>query len=489
MKPTLVRILALCLWACCSTALMAAPSADAGKTLFTANCASCHAKDMKTKLTGPALAGAEAIWSAYPREDLYAWIRNSQAMIAKGHPRAVEIWNEYKPTVMTSFTALTDDDIESIMMYIQVAANPPAAAGAASAVSSECAPLAESKNKNLWLYLTIAAILGILVVVMSRIIANLNHMTAVMDGEAPPPSRTFREILTSRNVVSFAIFALVVLGGYTTVNRAVSLGRQQGYQPEQPIKFSHVTHACENQIDCNYCHDGARRSKQSVIPAANTCMNCHKAIKSGSKYGTAEISKIFASIGFNPNTGTYIENYDQMPEKDIEKIFKSWIGEQAKAANASISPQELENRKSNEWNGIVTSLTNDHKKKIQGPIEWVRIHNLPDHVYFNHAQHVAVGKIACEKCHGDVKKMDVVKQYSPLSMGWCVNCHRQTEVQFKDNAYYESGKESAKDSTYYHGQKDIYQMYKRYHDEIKSGQRDKVTVEDIGGLECQKCHY
>ena len=85
--------------------------------------------------------------------------------------------------------------------------------------------------------------------------------------------------------------------------------------------------------------------------------------------------------------------------------------------------------------------------------------------------------------------MDVVKQYSPLSMGWCINCHRQTEIQFKDNAYYETGKEGMKDSTYYKGEKDIYQMYKRYHDEIKNGDREKVTVEDIGGLECQKCHY
>lgn len=473
---------------CLSASLFAAPSADAGKTLFTTNCASCHAKDMKTKLTGPALAGVEQAWAEFPREDLYSWIRNSQALIAKGHPRAVKIWAEYKPTVMTSFTALKDEEIESILMYIQVAANPPAAAGAV-ATNSACAPLEESKNTNIWLYITIAAILGILVLVMSRIIANLNHMTAVMDGETPPVSKTFREIMTGRNVVSFAIFALVVLGGYTTVNRAVALGRQQGYQPDQPIKFSHATHACENQIDCNYCHDGARRSKQSIIPAANTCMNCHKAIKTGSVYGTAEISKIFASNGFNPNTGTYIENYDKLSDKEIEKIFKQWIGDQAKAANATISPQELENRKSNEWQGIVASLTNENKKKIQGPIEWVRIHNLPDHVYFNHAQHVTVGKVACEKCHGDVKKMDVVKQYSPLSMGWCINCHRQTEIQFKDNAYYETGKEGMKDSSYYQGEKDIYQMYKRYHDEIKNGKREKVTVEDIGGLECQKCHY
>ena len=122
-----------------------------------------------------------------------------------------------------------------------------------------------------------------------------------------------------------------------------------------------------------------------------------------------------------------------------------------------------------QWEGIVESLTNENKPQIQGPIEWVRIHNLPDHAYFNHAQHVAVGKVACQECHGEVENMEVVQQYSPLSMGWCVNCHRQTEVQFKGNEYYNS--------------------YQKYHEELNSGTRTKVTVEDIGGLECQKCHY
>jgi hypothetical protein len=212
-------------------------------------------------------------------------------------------------------------------------------------------------------------------------------------------------------------------------------------------------------------------------------MNCHKAVKTGSTYGTGEITKIFASIGFDPNTDKYIENYEQMSEKEIETIYKKWIGDQAKVAKPDMSASEVQSHQESEWEEIKTSLTNDDKKKIQGPIEWKRVHNLPDHVYFNHAQHVTVGKIDCEKCHGNVKGMDEVQQYSPLSMGWCVNCHRETEVQFASNPYYESGKTGAGES------KDMYQLYKLYHDQIKAGKREKVTVEDIGGLECQKCHY
>lgn len=254
------------------------------------------------------------------------------------------------------------------------------------------------------------------------------------------------------------------------MNNAISLGRQQNYAPKQPIKFSHQTHAGLHKIDCNYCHDGARRSKHSVIPPASTCMNCHKAIKKGSKYGTAEITKIYASIGFDPTTDKYIDNYSSLSNEEIEKIYTKWIGDEYKKDNktGSLGPDAIQEVQK-QWSDIKESLTHEAKPKVSGPIEWIRIHNLPDHVYFNHSQHVSIGKIECQKCHGKVEEMELLRQYSPLSMGWCINCHRQTDVKFQDNAYYNS--------------------YKAYHDEIKSGSRSSVKVSDIGGLECQKCHY
>ncbi|GAB1398258.1 hypothetical protein MASR1M65_30380 [Saprospiraceae bacterium] len=302
-----------------------------------------------------------------------------------------------------------------------------------------------------------------------KVVKSLNSLENSKDGTIAEPY-SFRQLITSKSLVGFALFALIVLGGYTTVNNAVNIGRSQGYSPDQPIKFSHATHAGLNKIDCQYCHDGARRSKHSLIPAANTCMNCHKAIKVGSKYGTGELTKIYASIGFNPNTDQYIANYDNMSEADIAKIYKQWIGDsyvKEKELPALDDNGKIEVER--QWAELKSSLTNENKPKIQGPIEWIRIHNLPDHVYFNHSQHVTVGKLECQKCHGKIQEMEVVKQYSSLSMGWCVNCHRETEVKFQDNAFYNS--------------------YKRYHDELKNGKREKVTVEDIGGIECQKCHY
>jgi hypothetical protein len=304
---------------------------------------------------------------------------------------------------------------------------------------------------------------------MAQLTARLNSIKYAAEG-SDRRAKTLKDILTSKSVMTFVIFGLIVLGGYTTVNNAIAFGRQQSYAPEQPIKFSHATHAGQQKIDCQYCHDSARRSKHSSIPATNTCMNCHAAVKVGSKYGTAEITKIYASIGFDPTTGKYIDNYEQLGEDQVASVYKKWIGDNY-VAQKSLAALDKggELLVNNQWDAIKTSLTNELKGKVQGPVEWTRIHSLPDHVYFNHAQHVTVGKVACQTCHGKVEAMEVMSQHAPLSMGWCINCHRQTDVKFADNNYYNT--------------------YKRYHDEIKNGTRESVKVEDVGGLECQKCHY
>jgi mono/diheme cytochrome c family protein len=464
-----IRLLYVVLCTLLSVRLLAADAA-VGKTLFLNNCAQCHNKNMKDKLTGPPLVKAIENWGGDMKR-MYSWVRNSQAMIANGDARAVEIWGQYKPTQMNAFPTLSDGDIDNIFAYVAAAANPPSTSGGGSGKE-----VVVEKESNTLLYGVSFVILAMLALVLGRIINNLNRTAAEKEGS------TFQEksvvdTLTSKGVIGFVVFALVVLGGYTTVNNAISLGRSQNYAPEQPIKFSHKTHSGLNKIDCNYCHDGARRSKQSVIPATNTCMNCHKAIKVGSEYGTAELTKIFVSTGWDPNTDKYIDQaqYNNMSEPEIAAIYKKWISsryrESRKDTSQNFSKYEADENVfiNGQWDDIVSSLKTEYKDKVQGPIQWKRLHNLPDHVYFNHAQHVAVGKVECQKCHGPVEKMAVVKQYAPLSMGWCINCHRETEVKFADNDYYKS--------------------YERYHEEMKKGKREKVTVEDIGGLECQKCHY
>ncbi len=448
-----------------SFSLIAEPTIDEGKALFKKNCASCHNKNMKDDLTGPALGGVQERWEGRD-EVLYEWIRNSQAVIASGDEYAVNLYNEWNKVAMQAFANLTDEQITSILMYVDCAYEE--TCPGMEPKETEAAVAVVEEQDNTGLYAILLAVLAVLAVVLARIITNLNQIASAQEGDELTPRKTLVDILTSKGVIGFAIFALVVLGGYTTVNNAISLNRQQNYAPEQPIKFSHATHSGMQQIDCQYCHDGARRSKHSVIPAANTCMNCHAAIKKGSKYGTAELTKIYASVGWDPSSGTYY-NPDTLSKQEVEQMYKKWIrDEYVKDAEEN----ELKNTDKvvqDQWEGIVASLTTEVKDDIYGPIPWVRIHNLPDHAYFNHAQHVSVGKVECQTCHGPVEKMEVVQQYSPLSMGWCINCHRETEVQFADNDYYKA--------------------YEKYHEEIASGERSKVTVEEIGGLECQKCHY
>jgi len=190
---------------------------------------------------------------------------------------------------------------------------------------------------------------------------------------------------------------------------------QEGYKPMQPIAFSHKIHAGDNEIACQYCHNSVEKSRHAGIPSVNVCMNCHKGISSGPTTGEREIAKIYNAAGFDAKAGTY-----------------------------------------------------DNSK--QNPLKWIKVHNLPDHVYFNHSQHVVVGKIECATCHGDVKKMTVAEQKAPLTMKWCIECHRNTVVAMEGNAYYDRLHKALKEK--YAGQYDV-----------------KFTVEKIGGLECSKCHY
>ena len=447
----------------------AEPTVAAGKTLFQNQCASCHNKNMKDDLTGPALGGFDGRWAAYPKEELYSWVRNSQSLIQAGHPRAVELWNKWKPTVMNSFPAFTDEEIESIFLYINDQFNKAPVVMITQGPGGGAPAGVDTSND--FIYWILFGVLLLLVFTLARAISNLRNIVAEKEGQ-PELARgsSIRQILTNKGVIGFLLFALIVLGGYTTVNNGIAFGRQQGYAPDQPIKFSHTVHAGVQGINCQYCHDGARRSKHASIPGANTCMNCHKAVEIGSEYGTQELTKIFASIGYDPSTDKYIENYDKLTNDEIKAIYTKWIGDSyLKEYNLTDLDRRGTRTVNEQWEEISSSLTNELKENISGPIEWTRIHMLPDHVYFNHAQHVNIGKIDCQQCHGKVQEMDVLYQYSPLSMGWCVNCHRRTEVQFNGNAYYET--------------------YKHYHEAMTSGEKSKVTVEDIGGLECQKCHY
>jgi hypothetical protein len=411
-----------------------------GEQLFKQNCASCHAIDKV--ITGPALGGVlnRGPWAS-DKNKLYEWVHNPSGFMSKD-----DYTKGLKATygvMMTPFPQLSTKEIDAIMDYVM---NPPVPG---KPTNNDGSGGQETSGNNAIIFGVISLILAVVALILMQVNSNLKKLSDDREGIMRPEAVPFY-----RNKIYIALLALVlfVVGGYYVAKGAINLGRQKGYSPTQPIYFSHKVHAGINQINCLYCHNGAWESKHAGIPTMNVCMNCHKVVSEYTggpgKYqikdengkeinGTAEIQKLYQLAGFTPGPNV------------------QWDPSRAK------SP------------------------------EWIKIHNLPDHVYFNHAQHVRVGNVQCQTCHGNIQQMDKVSQQAELSMGWCINCHRESKVNFNYS-----------DST---GNR-FYSIYEKFHNDVKAdtiwtdnthrswkeirrAKMDSVTVEDIGGTECQKCHY
>lgn len=384
----------------------------AGEALFNANCKTCHR--IHEKLIGPALE------DAYDRVPSIQWIKNfvhnSAAVIAGGDDYAVKRFNEFNKTQMTQFgSTISDDQIMQIIAYVKQETDHPTNVAQTPPPGGEQNPGGGSGVPQEYLNAIIIGMVLILVLIALILVFMVSTIKRLLDQkDLTPEDRevvrspyTFSSITRSKGfifIVTFLVFALVAKA---VINGLYSIGIQQGYSPTQPIAFSHKIHAGDNQIDCKYCHTGAMKSKNATIPSLNICMNCHRAVKTESP----EIQKLWLATDWQAETNT--------------------IGPNAR------------------------------------PIEWIRIHNLPDLAYFNHSQHVVVGNIQCQTCHGPIETMDQVSQYSLLTMGWCIDCHRKTEVNSKGNVYYDS----------------LVEIHKRLDGDTP------MTVEDIGGTECSNCHY
>jgi mono/diheme cytochrome c family protein len=400
-----------------------------GEKLFNANCAACHA--LNEKIVGPALKGVN---EKYDEAWLQKWIKNSQAMVKSGDAKALKVYNENNQMVMTSFENLTDAQVKSILEYIKT---PPAAQAAAApaagtdATATSVAPAAAQDgfyNNTTFIALALMAlILFVIVFVLYRIKQNVESIyyqkfpeIAAAEAEPVVDVRTTLKykLFTKHPVVGTIVVILgisIVMGIYGYNYGMTKVGVQKGYAPAQPINYSHELHAGKYKINCLYCHSGADKGKQATIPSASTCMNCHMHVTASAKYDgqvSPEIAKIYDAVGWDANKKAY------------------------------------------------------DPTKQQKPIKWVRIHNLPDLAYFNHAQHVKAGKVECQSCHGAVETMKVVYQQSSLQMGWCINCHREAKVDVENNSYYE-----------------------KLHADLKAEGKSYATVSNVGGLECGKCHY
>jgi mono/diheme cytochrome c family protein len=388
-----------------------------GKELFNANCAACHKLDAKS--TGPALRGVadkhDAAW-------LHKWIKNSSDMIKSGDPAAVKLFEENNKSVMTAFPQLSDGDIDNIIAYTsEVKVDAPAAAGTAAVPGTAPAESGVSNNLILGVLGLVLAMLVVMLFLVNNVLSKVAKANGIQVAPKTPTTPIWKAFAKNQFLVLVTSIFLLLASGYFVYGYLMQVGVDQSYEPIQPIHYSHKIHAGDNEINCKYCHSSARVSKNAGIPSLNVCMNCHKNISEVAETtATPEYSKAY---------------YDA----EIQKLYNA-VG----------------------WDKATQSYTG----KTQ-PVKWVRIHNLPDFVYFNHSQHVTVAGVECQTCHGPVEEYEIMKQFSPLTMGWCIDCHRKTDVKMEGNEYY----------TKIHAE-----LSKKYGVE-------KLTAAQMGGLECGKCHY
>lgn len=400
---------------------------SSGEKLFKGYCGACHKPDKD--MTGPAIKGARARWDG--QGDIHAWVKNSSAYLKTGNPYANALFEKWNKSVMTA-NAISDEEIDAILYYADNYA-PPVAATPPPVVGED--PGQGGGEGSSWPWLVVIGLMLLVVVIsLSGVKKSLDNAVREAEGREPSPDLNFVQRIrlwawNNKMAASFISLFLVVWVIVKLWDMAWVIGVYGGdgvpnYKPEQPIQFNHTLHAGQENlaINCQYCHSGVEKSKHAGIPSANVCMNCHKAVDAGKVTGTTEIAKIYKAVGWDAENQKY-------------------TGEEE-------------------------------------PIRWVKVHNLPDHAYFNHAQHVAVGKLECQECHGPVDtEMDVVEQWAPLTMGWCIQCHSEKEVNMAGNGYYDEVHARLMETDLGHNE------LKQY---LEDG---KITVKELGGWECSKCHY
>jgi mono/diheme cytochrome c family protein len=404
-----------------TTATPAAPAATQGgdpakgKELFNANCAACHKLDAKS--TGPMLRGVAA---KHDMAWIYKWVHGSSDLIKSGDAAAVKVFEENNKAVMTAFPQLAEADIDNIIAYTSEpkAEAPVAAAGAPGAAGSD---EGISNNVILGALALVMAMLVVMLFLVNNVLTKVAKANGIQVVPKVPTTPIWKAFAKNQFLVLVTSIFLLLSGAYLVYGFLMQVGVDQDYAPIQPIHYSHRIHAGSNGISCKYCHSSARVGKTAGIPSLNVCMNCHK-----------NISEVSDTTATPDHTKAFYDG-------EIQKLYTA-VG----------------------WDQSTQTYTG----KTQ-PVKWVRIHNLPDFVYFNHSQHVTVAGIECQTCHGPVQTFEVQKQFAPLTMGWCINCHRKTDVKMEGNEY-----------------------YTKIHEELsKKYGVDKLTAAQMGGLECGKCHY
>jgi cytochrome c2 len=336
---------------------------------------------------------------------LGAWIRNSSAVIASGDKYANDLYNKFGKSPMTSFSSFKDDEIKAVLAYID-------AESIKGPVKPpvDGPPPTEVKDDTTSTIILILVVV-VLILVLTTLIVFLSVIKRFLKDKEASLSEADKELVNQK----FDLIAVVKSKMFITI---VSI-----------LFVSIAVRACW----LGALSIGVEQNYEPVQPipfshklhAGDMKINCNYCHTGAYKSKQANIP----SVNICMNCHTHVKEGPKYGKEGIAQVVKAY--------------------------------------ESGAPIKWVRVHNLPDLAYFNHSQHTTVAGLECQKCHGPIEEMEVVRQHSPLTMGWCINCHRETAVNSKDNAYYDK-------------------LLKLHADSKKKGD---MTAEEIGATDCSKCHY
>lgn len=421
-----------------------------GEALFKAKCATCHQPHKNG--TGPKLFEVRKKWDEGGAKagSIIQWVNNWQAAAASDpYAKTVSTW---APSAMQVFPELKKEEIEAIFTWVDAQPDPAAAAteeGGAETGATASTDGEEEGGVPTWIWASLALIFAIVIAAVSGV---RRQLKSAVEGETETEALTYWDEFRAwhwknKRYVGVGILVTTICLIVAGFQGLAGIGIVESYQPSQPIEFPHDIHTGVNKIDCKYCHNSVTKSKTAGLPTVNVCMNCHKQVNGRTPEQQTKIAKIYEAAGW-----------------------------------------------STEGAGGYTG-----KSK---PITWNKVHVLPDHVYFNHSQHVVVGGVDCKQCHGDMTKQKETAKVQPVSelnkidgnvvltrptltMGWCIECHGEkaiTEgpINTKMNGDKVDGYYNEIHKRLLNNDKKLYSKYL---------EDKKVTVKELGGWECAKCHY
>lgn len=447
-----------------------------GKELFERNCTVCHQLG-KGKLVGPDLQG---VTERREKQWLFNFIHNSQEVIKSGDPIAVKLYEEYNKSLMPPFTQLSDAEINSIIDYIS------------NWQPEKVEIVAVDVNKKTGFthdeYLRGERLFYGLIPLEAGGSYNCTNCHNTISSDTlnwnPSAMDLARSFMDPKGMNIYQSMGQPVSAKMEEAHKGIKMNETEVQYIAAFLSHFSTVEMPEHKIlpvklllflafaflmtlaliDLLFTKRVKYRIIHALILVVGLSVHSYLAV--------IEAQNLSRTEGYAPDQPIKFSHKIHVGQNKTDCRYCHHTVDYSKSANipsnnVCLNCHNVVRTGTNSGNFEINKI---HRAVASGtPVQWIRVHSLPDYTFFSHAQHANVGKLECQTCHGKVEEMDILRQVSDLSMGWCVNCHRDTEVNFYGNSYYS--------------------IYKGLNKNGPNGKREPVHVDDIGGIDCMKCHY